>query len=108
MVGYEDEMVFYYPYVPDEEADVLILVNKTGPIHGNGDVSLSMNVQANSNLPYFDWDLPTGRKNTARSRTFDPVQPEIINMEHDRLRDACSDKLADCTSLINVRGQARR
>lgn len=37
-------MVFYYPIIPDESGDMLILVNKTGPIHENGDVSLTMNV----------------------------------------------------------------
>lgn len=37
-------MQFYYPVVPEESGDVLILVNKTGPIHENGDLSLSMNI----------------------------------------------------------------
>ena len=73
-------MHFYYPVVPEESGDVLILVNKTGPIHENGDLSLGMNIQADANKNYTEWNLPTGRRNTARSRTFDPVQPEIINM----------------------------
>lgn len=73
-------MQFYFPVVPEESGDVLILVNKTGPIHENGDLSLGMNIQANADVNYTEWNLPTGRRNTARSRTFDPVQPEIINM----------------------------
>ena len=28
-------------------------------------------------------------------------------MEHDKLGDACSDRLADCTILINVRGETK-
>ena len=66
-------MHFYYPVIPEESKDVLILVNKTAPIHENGDISLGMNMQADANLPYKKWNLPTGRRNTARSRTFDPV-----------------------------------
>ena len=107
VVGYNEDMTFYYPVVPEESGDVLILVNKTAPLHKNGDISLGMNVQANSNKPYIDWTLPTGRRNTARSRTFDPIQPEIINMSQDKLEDACYEILADCTVLINVRGESR-
>ena len=79
------------------------MVNKTAPLHKNGDLSLSMNIQADATKPYTDWILPTGRRNTARSRTFDPIQPEIINMSKRRMKDACSD---NCAILINVRGES--
>ena len=66
-------MQFYYPFIPEETGDVLIMVNKTGPIHVNGDVSLSMNVQADATQSYTTWTIPTFERATARSRTFDPV-----------------------------------
>lgn len=73
IVSYGEEMVFYYPIIPDETGDVVILVNKTGAIHKNGDVALGMNIQANTDSPYIDWDWPTGRRHTARSWTRDVV-----------------------------------
>ena len=78
-------MQFYYPFIPEEAGDILILVNKTGPIHSNGDVSLSMNVQADATQSYTSWRLPTFEASTARSRTFDPVQPEMIDADKDKL-----------------------
>ena len=107
VVRYNEDMTFYYPVVPEESGDVLILVNKTAPLHANGDLSLGMNVQADAGVPYTEWVLPTGRRNTARSRTFDPIQPEIINMEQDKLEAACKETRNDCAVLINVRGESR-
>jgi hypothetical protein len=37
-------MTFYYPIVPEQSGDILIMANKTGPLHKNGDLSLSMNI----------------------------------------------------------------
>ena len=107
VVGYGEDMQFYYPIVPEETGDVLILVNKTGPIHENGDLSLGMNIEADCNKNYTRWNLPTGRRNTARSRTFDPVQPEIINMSKEKLENACDNVLSNCAVLINIRGESQ-
>ena len=100
-------MVFYYPVIPEESGDVVILVNKTGPIHKNGDVSLGMNIQADSGVPYVDWDWPTRSRNTARSWTRDYIQPEIISMSQEKLEEACYDTTAECNILFNVVGESQ-
>ena len=79
-------MDFYYPIIPDESGDILILVNKTAPLHTNGDVSLSMNVEPDSERPYSKWNLPTAARSTVRSYTKDPYQPEIINASKEKLK----------------------
>jgi len=102
-----EEMQFYYPFIPEEAGDILILVNKTGPIHSNGDSSLAMNVQADATQAYTNWTLPYHNAATARSRTFDPVQPEMIDADKDKLQQACdvANSGPDCAILFSVRGE---
>ena len=51
-VPYKALARFYYPVDPEESGDLLVFANKTAPIGKNGNVSLLMNVQTNSSLPY--------------------------------------------------------
>ena len=107
-VPYQATARFYYPVDPEESGDLLIFANKTAPIGKNGNASLLMNVQTNSSLSYLKWSYARNdtSKHTIASRNWDPIQPEMIDICQEKLREACSIEGADCSLMISVFGES--
>ena len=98
-VPYGSTARFYYPVVPEESGDLLIFVNKTSPIGHEGDATLLLNVQKNSENSYLSWFYPSSTRFTIASETNDPIQPEMIDICKEKLIEACGGADASTTTL---------
>ena len=56
-----------------------------------------MNIQTNASVPYREWNtaLDVEWMHTIASRTGDPVQPEMIDICQEKLKEACAVVAAD-------------
>ena len=85
---------------------MLVFANKTAAIGKNGNVSLLMNVQPDSSANYLYWKYARNETYTIASRNWDPVQPEMIDICAEKLKEACSVDGADCSLQISLYGES--
>ena len=59
-----------------------------------------MNVQTNASVPYAEWKTAFGNDwmHTIASSTGDPVQPEMIDICQEKLKEACTVVVADAAA----------
>lgn len=80
-------MYFYYP-VAKNQSDMVLYLNKTGPIGKNGDVRIVLSLQGNAGKEIFanqtnkfdNWFYPNKTVSRISSATNITTQPEIIEI----------------------------
>ena len=86
-VGFDEIMYFYNP-VAKNQSDMVLYLNKTGPIGKNGDVRVVVSVQGNAGKEIFanqtnkfdNWFYPNKTVARISSATNITTQPEIIEI----------------------------
>lgn len=111
-VSYDQIKYFYYP-VSKNMSDMVIFLNKTGPIGKNGDSRLLLSVQGNAGSRKFvnqtnkfdNWFYPNKTSYRISSWTNNSYQPEIIEICPRTFDLTC---LTDsCVLVIGVQGTTK-